>query len=161
MAAFAYRDGPPINRAGGFGDETCHGCHADNPLNAPGGSLRVTGLPERYEPGRVYRIAVTLTRPDLYTAGFQITSRTQTRAFAGTWRVVDDRVRAAEGFAQHTSRGSRVPAAEGENRWEMEWIAPPAPAGEVLFHAAANASNDDASALGDFIYTGEWKAVEP
>jgi hypothetical protein len=160
-AGLAYRDGPPPDRTGGFGGGSCHACHADNPVNAAGGSLQVTGVPERYEPGRVYRITVTLERAGLSTAGFQITARTTNRAFAGTWRALDDRAGVVDGFAQQTSRGARAPGAEGVNRWELEWTAPAAPVGDVLFHAAANASNDDASALGDFIYLGEWKAAGP
>jgi hypothetical protein len=42
--------------------------------------------------------------------------------------------------------------------WTVEWEAPPA-GGAVIFHAAANAANDDSSPLGDFIYTVEARAT--
>jgi hypothetical protein len=36
--------------------------------------------------------------------------------------------------------------------WTMEWTAPSTGAGPVQFNVAANASNNDDSPLGDFIY---------
>ena len=54
-------------------------------------------------------------------------------------------------FVQHTLIGSRVVRA-GVNAWTIEWTAPAASAGPVQFNVAGNASNDDDSALGDFIY---------
>lgn len=158
VAVVAYKDGPPPNMTGGFGGETCHMCHNDDPLNAPGGSLRVTGVPEAYTPGQSYRLTVALAREGLYTAGFQMTARTAAGATAGSWRVLDERASVAGAFVQHTSKGTRVPS-DGENRWEVEWTAPDRGAGEIVFNAAGNASNDDASALGDFIYTVELRST--
>ncbi len=71
-------------------------------------------------------------------------------AQAGTW---------ADGvtYAQHTEAGS-APTAPGTVSWTVEWRSPAAGthaarAVPVVFHAAANAANDDASEFGDFIYT--------
>jgi hypothetical protein len=58
----------------------------------------------------------------------------------------------AGSLVQHTEHGTAAER-DGANQWTFEWTAPPAGAGPVSFHTAANASNDDASALGDFIYT--------
>ena len=49
-------DGPPIAHTGGFGEPTCRVCHQGQPLNAAGGTLRVEGLPGRYEAGRTYEL---------------------------------------------------------------------------------------------------------
>lgn len=154
LTLFAYKEGPPPDRTGGFGGETCLACHAGNPLNAPEGSLRIAGIPDAYQPGAAYRIAITLARKDLYTAGFQITARNSAREFVGTWRALDDRTKVVEGFVQQTARGANAPK-DGENQWELEWTAPSSSNSAIMFNAAANASNDDASALGDFIYTYE------
>ncbi|HUF79249.1 MAG TPA: hypothetical protein VMR44_10065, partial [Thermoanaerobaculia bacterium] len=43
-------------------------------------------------------------------------------------------------------------SAPGQAAWTLRWIAPPEPAGPVLFHATANAANDDDSELGDAIH---------
>ena len=59
----SYVDGPPPAHAGGFGGDTCHACHFENDLDAPGGSLTLRGVPEAFEPSATYRITVALERP--------------------------------------------------------------------------------------------------
>ena len=54
-------------------------------------------------------------------------------------------------FVQHNQAGSRA-ATPGENTWTMEWTAPATSTGAVQFNVAANASNNDDSPLGDYIY---------
>lgn len=154
---FAYKDGPPVNRSGGFGGETCQACHTGNPLNGPGGSLKITGIPGTYQPSAVYKITLTLMREGLYMGGFQITARNSSQETVGTWRALDDRTKVVDGFAEQTSRGARS-LTDGETHWDLEWTAPQTQSGDIIFNAAANASNDDASALGDFIYTNEMTA---
>lgn len=151
-ALWAYRSGPPPNATGGFGANTCHMCHNDNPLNAPGGSLVLEGLPAAYVPGAAYTLTVRLARAGLRVGGFQLAARFENGEAAGSWKVAGDRASAAGGFVQHTENGAQAPS-EGINQWTVEWTAPAS--GAVLFHAAGNASNDDASALGDYIYTVE------
>ena len=56
-------------------------------------------------------------------------------------------------YAQHTEPGNALTGPETA-AWTVEWRAPSRPdAAAVVFHAAANAANDDASEFGDFIYT--------
>jgi hypothetical protein len=164
LALAAYKEGPFPNVAGGFGDKTCHSCHLDNPVNAPGGSLAVSGVPPTYVAGQTYPITVTLNRDGMRRGGFEIaarfTSGRQRGKQAGLWRVRDDRVQLIASqvdpaliFAQHTLAGSRT-ATAGSNSWTVDWTAPgatAAPAG-VQFNVAGNATNNDDSALGDFIY---------
>ena len=54
-------------------------------------------------------------------------------------------------FVQHNLAGSRV-RATGENRWTIRWTAPAPASAPVQFNVAANASNNDDSPLGDYIY---------
>jgi hypothetical protein len=158
----AYKEGPLPNRTGGFGDMTCQQCHLDNPLNDAGGSLTVSGVPATYTPGQSYPVTVTLSRAEMQRGGFEIAARFATGTLegqqAGRWRTLDERVQIIASrsdptllFAQHNVSGSVSPA-RGTNSWIVEWIAPDRPAAEVQFNAAGNATNDDASALGDFVY---------
>lgn len=157
-ALWAYRDGPPPNMTGGLGGQTCHICHSDGPLNEVGGSLALRGIPDRYEPGATYPIVVSLTREGMTVGGFQLTARFADGKPAGLWSVEGDRARVTPGgFVQHTKEGARV-SATSASEWHTTWTAPER--GEVVFHAAANASNDDASALGDAIYTAEARSGE-
>ncbi len=60
---------------GGFGEPSCHSCHLDNPVNAPGGRIQMMGVPPRFEPGRRYAITVELTRANLHRGGFKLSAR--------------------------------------------------------------------------------------
>jgi hypothetical protein len=62
-------------RTGGFGEMTCQQCHWENPLNDPAGRLELDGVPAAYTPGEQYLITVSLARPGLARAGFQLTVR--------------------------------------------------------------------------------------
>jgi hypothetical protein len=160
--AWAFKGGPYPNVTGGFGEQSCHLCHLDNPLNAPGGALEVSGVPPTYAAGEKYTITVRIEREDVRRAGFEIAARfasgKQRGRQAGAWRVVDARAQLIPGavdkaltFVQHNLAGSRAQA-PGANLWTVEWTAPAPASGPVQFNVAANASNNDDSPLGDYIY---------
>ena len=152
----ASASGPIPARTGGFGEISCHQCHWDNPLNDPGGRLSLAGVPDTYIPGERYPITVAIAHPELMKGGFQMSARFEDGRNAGMFRspdtltapISDEETHVT--YIQHTASGAR--RVQGEARWEVEWIAP-AQAGAVVFHVAGNASNGDASPLGDFIYT--------
>ena len=88
----AYREGPPPAHAGGFGGDTCHACHFENDLDAPGGALTLSGVPDGFAPSTTYRITVFLERPAMERAGFQLAARSakgvvpaDRRAPCGPW----------------------------------------------------------------------------
>jgi hypothetical protein len=154
----ASASGPIPARTGGFGEMSCYQCHWDNPLNDPGGRLSLAGVPDTYIPGERYLITVAIAHPELVKGGFQMSARFEDGRNAGTLRnpdaltstVTDEMAHVT--YIQHTMQGARK--VQGEARWEVEWTAP-AEGGAMVFHAAANASNGDASPLGDFIYTAD------
>lgn len=157
-----FKDGPVPHVAGGFGDGTCHACHQDFPPNAAGGALSIEGIPQRYRANRSYQISIAVARPGMLSGGFALTARfaagPQNGRQAGAWRIADARAQtAAEDdevrFVTHTELGAAV--SEGKAAWTITWIAPPHSAWPVQFNIAANAANDDASPLGDYIYAAE------
>jgi hypothetical protein len=162
LAASAFKEGPYPNVTGGFGEQSCHRCHLDNPVNAPGGAVTLDGVPPTYSAGETYQLTVTISREGLRRGGFEIAARfasgRQRGKQAGTWKPLDNRVQLIPGavdkaltFVQHNLAGSRV-AATGANRWTVEWTAPSPAAAAIQFNVAANASNNDDSPLGDYIY---------
>ena len=162
LAASAFKEGPYPNVTGGFGEQTCHLCHLDNPTNAPGGAVALDGIPPAFAPGQSYPVTVTISRQGLRRGGFEIAARfaggQHKGRQAGSWQLVDARAQLIPGavdkaltFVQHNQTGSRA-ATPGANTWTMEWTAPSASGGTVLFNVAANASNNDDSPLGDYIY---------
>jgi hypothetical protein len=169
IAALAFKEGPYPNVTGGFGEQSCHLCHLDNPINAPGGAVTLEGVPARYAAGESYDVTVAIAREGLRRGGFEIAARFASgRARgrqAGTWTPLDDRVQLIPGavdkvltFVQHNLAGSRV-RATGENRWTIRWTAPPSASAPVQFNVAANASNNDDSPLGDYIYLKSARSV--
>jgi hypothetical protein len=162
LMARPFKEGPYPNVTGGFGEQSCHLCHLDNPINAPGGTVTLDGVPPAFAAGQSYPITVTIRRDGLRRGGFEIAARfaagRQKGRQAGTWRPLDARVQLIPGavdkvltFVQHNLAGSRVPET-GANAWTIEWTAPSGAAAPVQFNVAANASNNDDSPLGDFIY---------
>jgi Reeler domain-containing protein len=162
VTANAFKEGPYPNVTGGFGEQSCRLCHLDNPVNAPGGSLTLDGVPATFTPGAVYSITVTIAREDMRRGGFEIAARfasgKQKGRQAGTWKLTDARTQLIPGavdkaltFVQHNLAGSRT-ATAGANSWTIEWTAPTDAPGPVQFNVAANASNNDDSPLGDYIY---------
>lgn len=162
LAVFA--EGPPPGHTGGFGESTCQVCHAGAGVNEPPGGLTLEGVPAQYTPDHVYPLRVVVHRPGLVATGFQLAVRYAegegAGRQAGTLRARDSLavvvVDSSAGpvaiqYAQHTLAGSRA-AAIDTGRWTLEWRAP-APGRAAVFHVVANAANDDASPLGDFIYT--------
>jgi hypothetical protein len=162
LAASAFKEGPYPNVTGGFGEQSCHLCHLDNALNAPGGRLDISGVPPTYDAGQTYQVTVSLSREGMRRGGFEIAARfAKGKARgkqAGTWRLTDGRLQLIPGaadasltFVQHNLLGSRV-VTTGTNTWSIEWIAPSPASAPVQFNVAANASNNDDSPLGDYIY---------
>jgi hypothetical protein len=163
LALHASGAGVEPARTGGFGEMTCQQCHWENTLNDPAGRIAVAGLPDAYTPGEQYLITVTLARPDLRRAGFQMAAREDginmsAGSNAGTLRPTDELTTAVQAgakgttYIQHTEPGTTISSA-GTARWTVEWTAPESAGVPVVFHVAANAANDDSSPLGDFIYT--------
>ena len=156
-------DRPPPAHTGGFGEPTCAVCHFDTQVDDGRGTIAISGLPSMYEPGRAYVLTVSLSHPELGAGGFQLSARyaggLRQGTQAGALKALDPRVDVtglAElpvQYARHTYDGTR-PDSAGAKRtsWRIEWTAP-ADGGEVVLHVAANAANDDASPLGDFVYT--------
>jgi hypothetical protein len=169
LIGMAYREGPAANVTGGFGEPSCRECHFDQPLNDASGRLSLGGVPEQYRGRQPYQITVTLDRPGMTRGGFEISARfasgAQRGRQAGNWRALDDRVQIVRSetdsallFVQHNGAGS-VAANAGSASWTMEWAAPQSATEVVQFNVAANASNDDASPLGDYIYVQEGRST--
>ena len=156
----SFAEGPLPGYTGGFNEPTCQQCHFGNELNDPAGSLELE-IPEGFKPGETYDVTVRLKRPGLERGGFQVSARIAEGAGAGSDAgrleaagTAIQLVKSADGkvtYVQHTPAGTRT-GEPGSLTWMFRWVAP-AGGVAVRFDAAANASNDDESAMDDFIYT--------
>lgn len=159
MEFSAYPEQLPGHLTGGFGEDTCHSCHFDYPLNYEEGKLRINGFPELYKPGQSYSIQIIVERSDLKKAGFQVSSRFADGSQAGSFNLRSDRTQftaadsASVQYVQHSSKGSEK-TDTGQAVWTVEWTAPEK-SQQISIHLAANAANGDASEFGDYILTKE------
>ena len=157
LVGWMYHDAPPPAHTGGFGEPTCHSCHFDNPLNAPGGEVSIRGLPSQFFPDSTYLLTISLSKRGLQRGGFQLSTRHQTGEQAGSLTPMNPSSQiltssdSAIQYITHTPEGTR-PLAPDTARWAFAWTAPTPPDKPVVFHLAANASNGDDSEFGDFIY---------
>ncbi|MGM0546573.1 MAG: choice-of-anchor V domain-containing protein [Bacteroidota bacterium] len=146
---------------GGFGEETCRSCHFDYDLNPEGGSLSVSGIPEKISEGEQIEIQIEVKREELGAAGFQLSARYEDGSQAGSFDIeknerlmFSDEVPDSLQYVQHMNEGTN-PSEENKNRWMGRWQAPESPKGPIIFNIAANAANGDQSEFGDYIYADE------
>ena len=148
------------NVTGGFGEQSCHLCHLDNPINAPGGAVDVDGVPPALHAGpdlsdhrhdQPRRTAPRRIRDCGAVCGREA-ERPQAGLAAADARaqLIPGAVDKALTFVQHNLAGSRrrhrhqhvdhrLDRAIGRGR------------GRAV-QRRANASNNDDSPLGDYIY---------
>jgi hypothetical protein len=154
-ARAAYDARPPLAHTGGFGEKTCRECHFDGPTSPPA-TVSLGGVPERYRRGAVYRLEVIIRDSSAKVGGFQLAARVAAGPHAGTQAGTlcarDARVAVVADSTSRVQYASHAGAAPADSlEWQLEWRAPGEDVGSVIFHVAANAADDDDSALGDVI----------
>jgi hypothetical protein len=167
VASHAYAEGAPPGFSGGFKEDSCHACHFHKELNSGGGRVTIEGVPARFVAGERYTLIVTLTRPGMKRAGFQLAARFKdSGAQAGVIApgpAEQDRVGVEKQggvlYSGQKKAGSSVDAADAA-RWTIEWTAPDR-GGPVIFHVAANAADGNESADGDFVYMASGESAPP
>lgn len=144
---------------GGFNEPNCQSCHFDYDLNKSEGRLTISGIESVLVPSKDYNISITVTRPDLGKAGFQMTSRYPDGTQAGQFQLNDNVTLTPNtpgnvAYLQHA-----VGNVEPDNMvktWSFTWTTPDTIKSEsIIFNFAANAANGDASEFGDWIYVSE------
>lgn len=134
---------------------TCGDCHhswGDAPLD---GSVRIEGVPERFEPEHEYTITVTLERgtgPSPYTSysyAFEL------RVTAGALSPQDTATTASRGPLEVASA-----AVGGTTSWVVVWTAP-GTGREVNFAAGAVVGDGDGTYAGDIPYAAFAKSYGP
>ncbi|MBI3426813.1 MAG: hypothetical protein HY011_28115 [Acidobacteria bacterium] len=160
----ANQSGPPAQRTGAPGEQTCalSGCHTSFALNSGSGVLTLTGLPSGgYTEGQQISLTVTLSQPNRQLYGFEITALDSQGRRAGTLTVTDNNRTLLQtsvvngNLRQYISHnfGGSGPNGTNQGSWNFRWTAPATSTGAVTFYFAGNAANGNGSEDGDFIYT--------
>jgi Reeler domain len=165
--AHASAFGPPDGHTGAPGELTCavSGCHGGRPNTGPGEFL--IEAPSVYEPGMTYRISVSHNTSDSTRQrwGFQLTALTSINGPAGHFANVNDQTQIFVGgpggnrqYIEHSVSGTSPGQRDGLT-YLVDWTAPSTDVGPVVFYAAGNQANNDATNDGDQIYTATATAM--
>jgi len=151
----AFENGPPPGHSGAPGQPDCTICHFGNDANTEGGSVKLDGVPATYQDGQQYAISVTLEHNVLLIGGFQLAIQDIVGNPAGKLAANpgDEEIMSISGnsYIHHIKPRRRREDVSGI-RWTVVWTAPDGNR-ELIISVAAVAANDDASALGDSVYT--------
>ena len=165
--------GYPFPGEGSCAQSDCHDDGLGPNTGAGGVSISINGGPAStysYTPGETVPVQVTVAEPSAQQRfGFQITARTpdgcsqagvfsMTTANPNLFLFQDNNATAPcepefIQFAGHALAAFRTPPSVAPMSFEMNWTAPPADIGPIVFAAAGNAANGDTEETGDNIYT--------
>jgi len=159
MPLWGYKSGPDAGHTGAPGESNCTACHFGT-VNSGAGSVRVELVgATHYTPGLRHTLRVTVTQSGASRWGFQLSARLKdTTLAAGQFSLADplntrmETVANGLQYVTHTETGTQAGTASPAS-WTVEWTAPPAGAGPVVFFVAGNAANRDGAITGDSIYT--------
>lgn len=139
----------------GDGGTTCAQsfCHDDaSPqFNSGLGSISTSIPASGYVPGQTYTITASINKSGHNKFGFELTSETPTGTKTGMLSSTSSSTQTTNGgdAITHTSSGN---SGSGGRSWSMDWQAPSAGTGEVVFWAAFNVTNSNGGTGGDTVH---------
>ncbi len=171
LMVYAFSSGPPIKRTGAPSDggADCSACHRTyGAANSDArGYVRISAV--NYTPGKKQTIRVQVYHPEAKRWGFELTARLTKDENLKAGILTPDtlvQVKCDPGgsapcgtdreFAQHREPATRT-GADGLATFSVEWTAPEAGSGDVVFYAAGNAADGNGASTSDRIYTTRWK----
>jgi hypothetical protein len=161
-----FSSGPPTEVASNRPFyNNCTTCHTGT-VNSGAGSVTIAGVPTVFTPGMTYALTVTDADPTARRWGFELTAQHKSGARAGGFSLTDPMntqlLVGAAGveYVQHTMAGTYA-GTMGPRSWMVEWSAPAAAAGDVVFAVSGNAANNNGFNTGDRIYNNAVLSAAP
>ncbi len=163
ISAIMKEDGR-AGATGSPGETTCNTtqCHNNFTLNSGGGSIAISSPNLNnwvYSPGQVYQIDVTVSKLGVNLFGLGFEALRSTGANGGTLSITNStETQIKSAFISGNIRANVVHKLNGgasadTKTFSFNWTAPNSNIGNITFYAAGNASNDNGTAAGDYIYT--------
>ena len=155
----AHSSGPLDKRTGAPGDDgTCQGCHGNFPLDSGSGNLSIVA-PATHDIDDTIDMSISLSQFTQERWGFEITAIDSTGNGVGEFLVTDptrtqlsNNVNGRQ-YVKQTLVGTDAGVMGVAPGWSFKWVAPSTDVGPVTFYAAGNASDNDFSFFGDYIYS--------
>lgn len=151
-----HSDQPPQGYTGA-GGLYCTACHNTNPLNNPGGSVTVSGLPEiNYTPGTSYNFSITTTHSSANRRrwGFSIIAINSQGQSVGTFSSSNPNAAVNGEELSHFNATVSAILQQTFTYNDLTWTAPQNPTAadqDITFYFTGNAASGSGSS-GDFIY---------
>ena len=160
----SYTSGASPAYTGAISEGNCTSCHSSYSLVTSGtqwNRIRMrSNIPSTgYLPDSTYTITITYAESGISKFGFQLTGLDTTNAAAGTFSTSDTRTSTSSTsvggktryyIGQTTTGSARV--ATDSAAWTFKWKAPSTNVGKVKFFTTVNATNNNGSDNGDYIY---------
>ena len=160
----SYTSGASPAYTGAISEGNCTSCHSSYSLVTSGtqwNRIRMrSNIPSTgYLPDSTYTITITYAESGISKFGFQLTGLDTTNAAAGTFSTSDTRTSTSSTsvggktryyIGQTTTGSARV--ATDSTAWTFKWKAPSTNVGKVKFYTTVNATNNNGSDNGDYIY---------
>ena len=132
------------------------GCHSGNAINAAGGSVVISGIPDTYTPGTTYNFSVAITHgtANRNKWGFAVKAIGSNNSNVGSFNSTNP---VAGSIGDQELGHLNAPSQSGSTYTfnNLSWSAPASPQSTeqtVRFFLVGNAANGSSSS-GDFIYT--------
>jgi fibronectin type 3 domain-containing protein len=155
LMAGAYYNHPDA-RTGAPGEDTCQACHDTYGLNTGTGYVRITGIPDQYEPGRSYIATVMVYQYGETRLAFELTIVSSTSEQAtGSITCIETTETMLSGAGKYlkTTRSGYDGAVNGTKTWQFQWNSPSKAEAPITFYAVGMGSNCDNDEDDDWIYT--------
>jgi hypothetical protein len=160
----SYTSGASPAYTGAISEGNCTSCHSSYSLVTSGtqwNRIRMrSNIPSTgYLPDSTYTITITYAESGISKFGFQLTALDTTNLAAGTFSTSDTRTSTSSTsvggktryyIGQTTTGSARV--ATDSTAWTFKWKAPSTNVGKVKFYTTVNATNNNGSDNGDYIY---------
>ena len=160
----SYTSGAGPAYTGAISEGNCTSCHSSYSLVTSGtqwNRIRMrSNIPSTgYLPDSTYTITITYAESGISKFGFQLTALDTTNLAAGTFSTSDTRTSTSSTsvggktryyIGQTTTGSARV--ATDSTAWTFKWKAPSTNVGKVKFYTTVNATNNNGSDNGDYIY---------
>ena len=125
--------------------EPCANCHTGA---VDSGSIKITGLPPKYQTGEEYQLSVSISHSDQKRWGFLLQARDSLGNPVGNFSNIDNNTQVFSSYISHTFSGTFRGQSNSAN-WNLKWIAPVADIESITFTAYGNAANGNAAKSGD------------
>jgi hypothetical protein len=155
-AVYANSMGSPGGKTNSPGDgASCVQCHTQTFVPSATVTISAPALAGGYVPGQTYTINAAISGTSSSKIGFEVTAeRDLNDAKIGTIIITDPTrtitVNSGNAITHNSAAGTT--ATSGTNAWTFDWTAPTAGTGDITFYGAFNATNNNSTMSGDFVY---------